>query len=94
MFISSLLQIFTFVLPRSRTTQEAVIDGLLKKEKPPQVTISNIPGKGGDVILEENVPKGAYITEYKTHARGGGGVITYHCYALAQTSPTLFTNNQ
>ena len=53
--------IIVLVLPRKRGLQE----------KPPQVTITEIPGKGRGVILQESVLKDTYIAEYKTPKRKG-----------------------
>lgn len=55
----------TFLLPRSLTKQEIVIAGLLEKTTRPKFEIRTFPGKGRGLVILENVPRGAYVIEYR-----------------------------
>ena len=51
---------------RQKTPQETVIEGLLGRTNVPDMKIRQIEGKGRGVFVNERVPAGTFIAEYKT----------------------------
>ena len=52
-------------LPGNDFQQETVIEGLLGRTNPPDMEIRQIAGKGRGVFVNEKLPAGMYIAEYK-----------------------------
>ena len=51
---------------RAATPQEIFLQGLMGTAPPPDVKIQHTPGKGRGVFLEEAVPEGIFLLEYKS----------------------------
>ena len=59
-------QLFTSSRFRVKTPQEIVLEGLLGKSKLLNMEIKTIPEKGRGVFVNESVPAGSFVVEYKT----------------------------
>ena len=53
-------------LPGNDFQQETVIESLLGRTNPPDMEIRQIAWKGRGVFVNEKLPAGMYIAEYKT----------------------------
>ena len=55
-----------YLVFRAATSQEIFIQGLMGTAPPPDVKIQHTPGKRRGVFLEEAVPEGIFLLEYKS----------------------------